>query len=249
MKIKPQAILCPVLMGVAAITLLLPAFSLLAPQWYCLFSGVLLLLLGVWLGGRNPYSLWYAPLLLNLVPGLLMLTFLYAEPPHKVLPGLGIMLLASYLGMFLGRRFTLAANEDASLRRISVKIGGGLSHYLLPLGIGFFAMLIHMLLFLILVFMLGYFTGLGPYPYFLLNLATYLLLAALFAHLREWWLSDALLLCLAPLLYWMVFMPLRLYSKGVPPDFFAQGMMLVMPATVLLAVWAAYQVHRRKSAP
>jgi hypothetical protein len=92
MKIKPQDILYPVLMGVGAFILLFPvSFGLMTPQWLYFFSGVLFYLLGVWLGSLQPHSLWYAPLLLNLVPGLLMLSFSFLVPHTASLPGLGIM--------------------------------------------------------------------------------------------------------------------------------------------------------------
>jgi hypothetical protein len=238
MKIKPQDILYPVLMGVGAFILLFPVLSaLLTPQWFYFFSGVLFYLLGVWLGSLQPQSLWYAPLLLNLVPGLLMLSFPFLVPHKAALSGLGIMLLASYLGMLLGSRFTLAAEGDARLHHI----GEVLSHYLLPLAIGFFALAVMPLSW-------GLVYATGHYWYFLLFPATYLLLVVLFARLREWWLSDALLLFLAPWLYWMVFVPLRQYGKGLPLSPFAQGMLFVMPVIVLLAVLAAYIVHLRKSA-
>lgn len=237
MKPTSKSVLFPLLLGLGSLVVLYPAMNGLSPSWFSVLAGVLFLAIGLGLGRSFPKSLWYAPLLLNLPQWVVFYPLMMLRPDRIYL--FLIPLAAAYAGLYLGRRF-LAGKESAALPGLSYL----LSRYLMPPGLGF------LLMFATLVLHLMAMMALMDSPYvfntfYITYPLMYALAAGLLAHSRNWWLSDACLLCLLPILYWVVLQTSK--SQASPDKPLPCDMIITMGVTLLLSITTAFLVNRRKA--
>jgi len=255
MNAKVNLFLKPFFIGAGGLFFTYMVMTMAPPIITTIFSAFLYLSLGVWVGIMHPQSLWYAPLLINILIWMIFIPMgIEIWPPiiriwYFLIPPL-VALPAAYLGTYLGSRLVFAKRtlqnvpELTSGRRflsyLNIKIFGT---YILLFVIGFAGMFIcHFLLFVFKVY-LGLSLGAG---YTLSYLLVYPSLAVILGRkYRDRWFANAIVLCIAPLLSW--FSILSSDGKLLLSEIsFSNStiMMVIMPLTLLLSCLAAFVTVR-----
>lgn len=243
MSTSRTTIIRPFLMGVGGMALSYSAMMASAPKTMAVATGVVYFIMGIVLGRLQPRSWRYAPLILVAPLALVFIpmgiqVYLFFFP---VAAALGAAYLGTIAGAYWQRRLgSIASDPDAAKRR-QEQFRDFSNRFLLPLSLGFAGMFLSMFS-LFFGFMLGLEFPLYVVAYPLI----YAAMGALLGMKNPHWLSTAFLLCLLPLLYWVVLQPLK---HGL--DFQTGGweghtaMLFVMLATFLLTALAGYAAARR----
>lgn len=93
--------------GVGALVLTFIAMMITPPLATSIFSALLYFSLGIWVGRMQPHSLWYAPLLMNILIWVIFIPMgMEFWPPiihiwYFLIPPL-VALPSAYLGMYIG---------------------------------------------------------------------------------------------------------------------------------------------------
>lgn len=202
------------------------------------FVSVLYLLLGVWVSRLQTTNFLIAIILLNSVIWAVftpMAIEIYFFIPLLILPP-----VFSALGLLLDKKLHRDTVKSVNVGNVLQSV---LSNYVLPISLGFFGM------FIVLFPMFFGFRMQSSIPVYVLAYpVVFMLIAALLSYNREQWLQDGLLICLIPVLYWMVLLPFKGNLDWSSFDYSNQStvMFVLMPIVILLVLVTGFLVRRNR---
>jgi hypothetical protein len=254
---KVSFFLRPFFIGVGGVLFTFMVMMMTPPLVTSIFSALLYFSLAIWIGRVQPQSLWYAPLLMNILIWVIFIPMGMEFWPPKIriwyflIPPL-VALPAAYFGTYVGSRTVFAKMTSQTVPELTTERGffsypylKSFGAYLLLFLIGFAGMFICHILLFVSVFLLRLSFGAG---YTLSYLLVYPSLAVMqsWRH-RDRWFVNAIVLCLVPALWWFSI----LWSAGklhLSEISFSNSsiMMVIMPLTLVLSSIAAFVSVRLK---
>lgn len=257
MNAKVSLFLKPFFIGVGGLFFTYMVMAMAPPIITSIFSALLYLSLGVWVGRMKPQILWYAPLLMNIPIWVIFIPIgIEIWPPiiriwYFLIPPL-VALPAAYLGTYVGSRLVFAKRTSQNVLKLTSERRffsypnlKSFGTYILLFVIGFAGMFICLILLFVFNFYFGLSFGAG---YTLSYLLVYPSLAVVLSwKYRDRWLANVIVLCVAPSLYWFSI----LWSDGkllLSEMSFSNStiMMAIMPLTLVLSCLAAFVTVRFK---
>ncbi len=241
MPVKISSILKPFFIGSGAFILTFMVMMGTSPLVTAIFTVLLYFPLGVWVGKMQPHSLWYAPLLMNILIWVIFIPMgVEFWPPIIRIWYFLVPPFAALIAAYAGTYVSYLVNKKNVRHFPQAKRFVG---YILLFFLGVAAMFVcHSLLFLS-VYFLKFSFGAGYALSYLLVYPALAIILALRHHFR--WLASGVVICLAPLLYWffLLWSDGKLSLSGIS---FSNStiMMVIMPLTFALSCIAAFVVNK-----